>query len=61
MICLNPTIGLKRLLNNGVNNIIVVSEHLNPKKIYKTELGIEFKYVQMKPPNNSSVLVINKT
>ncbi|CAD8121999.1 unnamed protein product [Paramecium sonneborni] len=49
LLCLNPLSGMNKLQNNGVQNIIIITQHSYPSKLYKTEFNIPFQFYPQIP------------
>ncbi|CAK91616.1 unnamed protein product (macronuclear) [Paramecium tetraurelia] len=58
LICLSPLCGMNKLQNNGVQNIVIITQHSYPAKLYKTEFNIHFQFYPQIPVQE---LKINQT
>ncbi|CAD8112834.1 unnamed protein product [Paramecium primaurelia] len=49
LLCLSPLCGMNKLQSNGVQNIIIITQHSYPAKLYKTEFNIHFQFYPQIP------------
>ncbi|CAK81154.1 unnamed protein product (macronuclear) [Paramecium tetraurelia] len=58
LLCLSPLCGMNKLLSNGVQNIVIITQHSYPAKLFKTEFNINFQFYPQIPVQE---LKINQT
>ncbi|CAD8210129.1 unnamed protein product [Paramecium pentaurelia] len=49
LLCLSPLCGMNKLQSNGVQNILIITQHSYPAKLYKTEFNIHFQFYPQIP------------